>query len=126
MGLFNIFSSKPKPKMGEAESNDAVRAQLTAMGDDGSQTRHVLHYAYPEKGADMSVRPTMVAELKDRGFEVSDAAADNGIVMEHYRSVAPNDFDAFTTELSEWFSGRGWLYDGWECAVVQSGENTVH
>lgn len=122
----NLFSEKKKAKMGEPEANDAVRQQLSAMGDDGTATRHVLHYAYPNKVADLGTRPAMIAELTERGFDVSDAAQENGLVMEHHRAVAPDDFDAFTTELSEWFARHGWDYDGWECAVVQEEEPTIH
>lgn len=103
---------------GSMVSNTAVRIQLAAFGDDGTEPRHVLHYAYPEPGNDLATRPAMIAELESRGFEVSDAAAENGLVFEHHRSVAAHDFDEFTEELSAYFKGKGWFYDGWECAVV--------
>ncbi|MEL7488722.1 MAG: ribonuclease E inhibitor RraB [Pseudomonadota bacterium] len=107
-----------KQAMGAPASNDAVRAQLTALGDDGAATRHVLHYAYPERTADDADRDSMRNDLIDRGFKVSDAASGNGFVLEHHREVASNDFDALTADLSAWFAARGWDYDGWECAVV--------
>jgi hypothetical protein len=101
----------------EALSNEAVRAMLRAHGDDGAATRHVLHYAYPKHDAPF-VRAELVAQLHTRGFQVSDAEAENGLVMEHYRPVAGEDFDVFTAELRDWFADNGWDYDGWECAVV--------
>lgn len=117
--VFSLFKKKVRPAMGSCEANNAVRAQLAAMGDDGAAVRHVVHYAYPMKGADMSKRDDLVAALKTRGFEVSDAVNENGVVLEHHRTVAPSDFDAVTTELKDWFATRGWDYDGWECAVIQ-------
>ena len=98
--------------------NDPVRQVLASRGDDGTAVRHVVHYAYPNPGADMSIRPRLVEELKTRGFTVSDAAHENGLIFEHHRSVAPDDFDAFTDELETWFKTAGWDYDGWECAMV--------
>ena len=118
--MFNLFSRKPrKPAhpMGSREANDEVRAVLAGFGDDGSHVRHVLHYAYPDAGTDLSGRVDMINNLKARGLEVSDAAAKDGLVMEQYRPVAGDDFDHFTDELSVYFSSRGWEYDGWECAV---------
>lgn len=99
-----------------------MRESLAAYGDDGSAVRHVIHFAYPREGADLSLRPQIIAALQDRGFGVSDAKMQNGLVFEHHRSVAPNGFDAFTAELEAWFSAGGWEYDGWECAVVPPGK----
>ena len=70
----------------------------------------------PQVGTDYSNE--YMAELTKQGLKVSDAVSDNGLVMEHHRSVAADDFDAFTTELSAYFDERGWDYDGWECAVT--------
>ncbi len=123
---FSLFKKKPAPMMGSCEANDAVRAQLARMGDDGAATRHVIHYAYPEKSADMTARDALVDDLKAMGYEVKDAVHENGVVLEHYRPVAPSDFDTLTNELKDWFATRGWAYDGWECAVVQKPAGTVH
>lgn len=105
--------------MGSRESNDLVRAQLKSMGDAGAEVRHVIHYAYPQKGADMSLRDAMIEHLRSEGYEVKDAVHDSGLVLEHYRPVAGDDFDRVTDELSGWFAEKGWGYDGWECAVAQ-------
>lgn len=123
---FTLFKKKTPAAMGSPAANDAVRAQLRKMGDDGAQIRHVLHYAYPARGTDLAARPAMIAELTARGFEVSDAAAEGGLVMEHYRSVVADDFDALTQDLHDWFAARGWGYDGWECALAPPGAQTVH
>lgn len=117
--VFSLFKKKPAPLMGSCEANNAVRAQLARMGDDGVAVRHVVHYAYPEPDADMAERAGLVEALKARGYEVSDAVNPNGLVFEHHRSVAAADFEAATTELKEWFAARDWDYDGWECAVIQ-------
>jgi hypothetical protein len=103
--------------------NDAVRAELATLGDDGKAIRHVVHFAYPLDGANHSSRSKIVAELRARGFEVKDAAAANGLVFEHYRSVAGEEFDEFTAELKAWFRAAGWDYDGWECGIVKAKPN---
>jgi hypothetical protein len=116
--LPRFLKKKAPAAMGEAASNDLVRAQLKKMGDEGVEVRHVVHYAYPKKGADLSSRKAMIEHLKTEGYEVKDAAQEDGGVLEHYRSVAGADFDRVTVGLSNWFAGKGWSYDGWECAVV--------
>jgi hypothetical protein len=115
MGWKLGFSRKPAAPVNK---NDPVRQVLASHGDNGTAVRHVVHYAYPKKGADLSGRPRLIEDLKARGFQVSDAVHDSGLVFEHHRSVAANDFDAFTDELEEWFGAAGWTYDGWECAMV--------
>lgn len=120
MTIFDrLLRKKPKPVMGSPASNDAVRAQLASFGDDGGAVRHVLHYAYPGPEADTQRRRQIVERLRADGFEVKDAAAKDGVVFEHYRAVAADDFDKVTADLSAWFAERGWDYDGWECAVIQ-------
>ena len=114
------MSAKQETLAIEAIGNESVRAMLRAHGDDGSATRHVRHYAYPKANA-LPVRKDLVSHLHASGFKVSDAEAENGLVMEHYRPVAGEDFDLFTAELRDWFAGHGWDYDGWECAIVAPG-----
>ena len=113
--LLNRFR---KPAQGGPASNDAVRVQLTKLGDDGTAVRHVLHYAYPEDAADLETRPSLIEDLRARGFDVRDAVANDGLVLEHHREVASEEFDALTADLSAWFAARDWDYDGWECAVI--------
>lgn len=100
--------------------NDAVRTSLANEGDDGAAERTITHYAYPLAGADPARRPAMIVALRSQGFAVRDAASAHGLVMEHKGAVAPEDFDAFTEQLEDWFRALGWDYDGWECAVVRS------
>jgi len=116
--VFNLFKKKPSTPMGSPESNNLVRAQLKKMKDDGAKTRHVIHYAYPQNGADLSLRDAMIEHLRADGYDVKDAVQDHGLVLEHYREVASGAFDAVTGDLSRWFAEMGWTYDGWECAVV--------
>lgn len=119
MGLERLFRRKRKPLTGSPAANDALRARLHRYGDDGLSVRHVLHYAYPQREADLAARQTIIDSLRERGFTVSDAAVGSGVVLEHFHSVAADCFDIVTAELSAWFSERGWDYDGWECEVIQ-------
>jgi hypothetical protein len=116
---WNFTFGKKKPLTSRAAANDAVRDRLAEEGDDGRAVRHVLHYAYPTEKADMAARSGMIAELAGQGFDVRDAAVDNGVVLEHYRSVAGSDFDRISSDLETWFANRNWDYDGWECAIVK-------
>ena len=119
MSLTNLFRRKPRPLSGSPAANDAVRARLADYGDDGLRVRHILHYAYPERERDLSVRPAIVETLRARGFSVSDAAVGGGVVLAHSHSVAPDCFDVVTAELSAWLAERDWDYDGWECEVLE-------
>jgi hypothetical protein len=114
---WNLGFKKKLPAVA-INKNDPVRQVLASRGDDGTAVRHVVHYAYPNAGADLSNRPRLIEELKARGFDVSDAVAENGLVFEHHRPVAGDAFDAFTDELEQWFGAADWGYDGWECAMV--------
>lgn len=120
MGVADLFCRKKKPVTGSPGANDAVRVRLAEYGDNGFVARRVLHYAYPERCDDPTAKPAVVEALIARGFKVSDAAVNNGLVLEHFHSVAPDRFDIVTAELSAWFAERGWDYDGWECEVIGS------
>ncbi len=120
--LAKLLGAKPNTLMSEVVANESVRAMLKAQGDDGSATRHVRHYAYP-KDNDPPVRAELVAQLRARGFEVSDSEVENGLIMEHHRPVAGEEFDRLTAELRDWFADSGGDYDGWECAMVLPGPN---
>jgi hypothetical protein len=118
--LAGLLQKQDATAMGSPEANKEVRSRLAELGDNGSAPRHVLHYAYPLDGTDLASRPAMIDELTRRGLKVSDAAAKDGLVMEHHRAVMADDFDTFTGLLSAYFAERGWEYDGWECAVATS------
>lgn len=122
MGWKFGFGRKTPPSS-RTIANNAIRQQLASYGDDGRAVRHVIHFAYPTDKGDSASRSGMVADLAARGFDVRDAAADGGLVLEHHRPVAANDFDDFSADLEAWFSEHGWDYDGWECAVVKGGMN---
>lgn len=122
MGWKFSFGSKT-PLDSRSAANDAIRQNLASYGDDGRAVRHVLHYAYPTEKADNASRVGMIVQLGARGFEIKDAASKGGLILEHYRPVAANDFDKFSSDLEDWFNDRGWEYDGWECAVVRGGLN---
>jgi len=118
---WNLPFGKKKLETLVTSRNDAVRQALAKHGDNGAAARHVVHYAYPTKNADLAPRPQILASLRAQGFDVKDAVAESGVVFEHHRSVSPGDFDGLTDTLSAWFEERGWNYDGWECAVVTNG-----
>lgn len=117
--LSTLLETKLEPLMSEVVGNAGVRAALKAQGDDGVAIRHVRHFAYPDD-SDPALRGDIVSQLKACGLEVSDVEPDGALLIEQYRSVAGDDFDRFTSGLREWFSERGWDYDGWECALVAS------
>lgn len=124
MPLAKLFRKKPKPMTGSPAANDAVRCRLAEYGDDGGKVRHVLHYAYPDRETDLSARPAIIEALTARGFSVSEAAVGAGVVLEHFHSVSIEFFDLLTADLSAWFAERGWSYDGWECEVLKSEDDT--
>jgi hypothetical protein len=113
----------PRTSMGSPEQNDAVREVLAAHGDDGSATRHVIHYAYPYPHADLSLRTQMMNMLRANEFAVKDAFANQGVVLEHQDAVTPDAFDALTQSLADWFYDQDWEYDGWECEVIKGDGN---
>ena len=115
--MFKLPGQKPKLVMGSAEANETTRRALASLGDDGVAVRSVRHFAYPGPKADKRQRRDMLDELKLKGFDVRDAAVDNGLVLEH-KSAVTAAFDQQTGELAAWFKARGWTYDGWECAVT--------
>lgn len=116
--MFSLPGKKPKVAMGSVEANAATRRALAALGDDGAAVRAITHYAYPTAKADKRARRDMIDELRSRGFDVRDAAVDNGLILEHQSGVGAGAFDQKTGELAAWFKTRQWTYDGWECAVV--------
>lgn len=122
--LSNFFRREGEPLPGSPDFNDSVRRTIAELGDSGVAPRHVLHYAYPNKGAEEAAVASMIAELTADGYEVSETEIDNGLVLEHHHSVAQDEFDPVTAQLSAWFAARNWDYDGWECAV-QMDENAA-
>lgn len=95
--------------------NEAVRDALFGYGDDGSETRPVLHFFYPS--AAISDPSAMITSLKAYGYEVK-AAQHQGLIAEHNSEVSSRDFDRETQGLDDLARKLGWSYDGWECEVV--------
>lgn len=107
---------------GRAAINDRVRAALAAEGDDGTRIRHVIHFAYPLEGGghDQQAARDLVVWT---GCEFTETDDSSGIVFEHMREVASDDFDRATERLARDLASIGWTYDGWECAVVTGKED---
>ena len=113
------WQKKASEPLDQAGKNDLVRDQLTAHGDDGVKSRHVIHFAYPlENAENPAPKADIKAMLDGHDFRFSDAASEDGLVFEHEREVASADFDQLTEDLHQQLLAKGWDYDGWECAVV--------
>ena len=115
-GIFGRDASEPP--IGSTAANDAIRAKLSEMDDDGSIRRHVRHFVYPGSGSDTALRIRVIEMLGEVGLEVSDENFHDGLVAEHHAVVADAAFDNLTIGLVTGLSQMGWIYDGWECAVV--------
>lgn len=114
--MFGLFKKKPeRPR--RLAANDKVRAALMEHGDNGARVRHVIHFAYPVDGGSPATKSAVKAALSDGAFEFTETADSVGVVFEHYREVASREFDDLTLDLEQIMAGRGWTYDGWECAV---------
>lgn len=109
--------------VGWPASNDLVRANLTNHGDDGTMTREVSHFCYPDLSlADAVVQDDVKSVFEEKGISVLLLPSDDGgpdwLEMVHHCEVASTSFDMVT----EWFllrlSSLGWVYDGWNCSVV--------
>lgn len=112
-----------EPAVGtQAQGNDAVRANLASMGDNGRRRRHVIHYAYRLESAGAAGKVDIEANLQERGFGLRESEQDDLVIFDHYASVAGSEFDRLTETLDRQMSQLGWGYDGWECAVIKEQE----
>ncbi|SDW93085.1 ribonuclease E inhibitor RraB [Litoreibacter albidus] len=107
-------------ELGSAKANQLVLDQIAEQGDDGTEDRHVRHFAYPKRGAQPAGRDRAVDLFAEAGLEVSDTQYHNGLMGEHHVPVATDEFNQLTNGLREEFARMGWEYDGWECAVLKS------
>jgi len=101
------------------EKNNSVREVLSREGDDGTAIRHVRHYIYPLVLPSQR-KDRIVARLASFGFAICDAAAHEGLILDHEREVASADFDNLTEALERITGAENWEYDGWECAIVNT------
>jgi len=117
--MFNLMKPKaPPPSAGSPEFNLSIKYQINAMGDDGTASRHVVHYCYPEDDI-TAAKPEILQDIAlSLGLSVKPAATAGGFVFEHRSEVATSMFDQLTTKLAEQLRDCGYDYDGWECAVV--------
>lgn len=107
-------------ELGSPKANKLVLAQISEQGDDGTQERHVRHFAYPLRGPKAAGKDSAVELFAEAGLEVSDTQYRDGVMGEHYAAVADEEFDQLTDSLRDEFVRMGWEYDGWECAVLKS------
>jgi len=118
--MFNLLERKASiPGAGSPEFNQSIKYQLHSMGDDGTASRHVVHYCYPEEEIGPA-EPDAIPALADiYGLSVSPAVGAGGFVFEHEREVASSMFDQFTVDFAALLRESGYDYDGWECALFQ-------
>jgi hypothetical protein len=109
--------------MGEKAANDQVRLAMAQYGDRGVAPRDVRHYTYPQPGNPRAAPVAVVIRLlKKQGFAV-ETLAPVGLQFSQTREIASPDFDALTQGLQRSLTNVGWIYDGWESALVQ-GDNS--
>ena len=120
--LLNSFVARfRKPlKLGSTKANQLVLAQIAEQGDDGTEERHVRHFAYPTRGTTAAGRDRAVDLLAEVGLGISDTQFRDGLLGEHYAAVANEEFNQLTDSLRDELERLGWEYDGWECAVLKS------
>ncbi|SFR48023.1 ribonuclease E inhibitor RraB [Litoreibacter janthinus] len=119
--LNSIAARFRKPlELGSPKANKLVLDQIAEQGDDGTQERHVRHFAYPMRGANAANKHSALELFAEAGLDISEAQYRGGVVGEHYAAVADEEFDQLTDSLRDEFSRMGWEYDGWECAVLKS------
>lgn len=106
----------------QAYSNEAVRKNLSDMGDDVHSVRHVVHFAYPQNNSQVGKSKFRdVAHWVSQTFTETPDAAE--IVFEHSHEVAFKDFDQLTERLAKEVEAIGWAYDGWEYVVTSGAGN---
>lgn len=119
--LNSIAARFRKPlELGSPQANKLVLAQIAEQGDDGTEERHVRHFAYPLRGTHAANKHDAIELFAEAGLDVSDAQYRGGVMGEHYAAVADAEFDQLTDSLRDEFARMGWEYDGWECAVLKS------
>jgi uncharacterized protein (TIGR01619 family) len=102
--------------------NRQVIEQLSQHGDSLEQKRMVFHWAYFPSEAS---RSQFEADLKQRGFEVTDWSTDDspdeanlyGIGFERIDHVNWESINQVTLELLELAESHSGNYDGWETTV---------
>lgn len=106
-------------QLGSPAANKLVIAQIMEQGDDGTQERHVRHFAYPHDASSTGMHAA-VDLFSDAGLGASDTQFRGGVMGEHEAAPADAEFDQLTDTLRIEFAAIGWDYDGWECAVLKS------
>lgn len=118
--ITSIVARFRKPmKLGSARANQLVLAEIAEQGDDGSEERHVRHFAYPQRGGFAKGIDLAMELFAEAGLDVSETQFRGGVLGEHYAAVAEDEFNTLTENLSEELTRLGWEYDGWECAVLK-------
>lgn len=119
VSLPRLFASEPCEPPCQREGNDRVRSQLVQMGDDGAAPRPVTHYFFAKRFARRKATPQEItAYTATLGLSVHDTSR-TLVVLTAEASVTGDDFDQLTEHLFAYGQSVGWVYDGWECAVVR-------
>ena len=109
--------------VGWPASNDLMRADLAAQGDDGNVVREISHFCYPDPSLPDAIAQNDVQSVfEEKGISVLLLPSDDGgpewLELVHHGEVASVSFDMITEWILLRLSSLGWVYDGWTCPVV--------
>ena len=117
-----VVQSGDQPPVGSPASNEIVRANLRALGDDGLSPRKIRHLGRP--GPEEAAPAEEVVEdfglsLSTFGFraEVEEIEGETWVILAHVAPVTAEALDRWTAWLDRTLAEMGWIYDGWDCDV---------
>ena len=113
-----LIGRKPL-QLGSPEANKLVITHIAKDGDNGLSERHVRHFAYPVEEQRKGDKLDVFEVFTDAGLGVSDSEFRGGVLGEHDSAVATAEFDQLTDGLRVEMEKLGWVYDGWECAILR-------
>ena len=102
---------------GSAAWNAELRQVFTAMGDDGTALREVIHFADP--GADAAPKAALFAALAEYGVTRQCRDDMPNALFTQQAAVDAKTFDPVTEQLIRVCASVGWDYFGWEAKIVQ-------
>ena len=117
--LMKRLIGRKSMQLGSPEANKLVIDHIAKDGDNGLSERHVRHFAYPDGKNPKGNKLDVFEVFTDAGLGVSDSEFRGGVMGEHESAVATSEFDALTDGLRAEMEQLGWVYDGWECAILR-------